>query len=155
MIIRTDRLILRPFETEDFCWFKEVAMNEEVGALLPGIACGNDRAIGDTIALYIKGDFKNDFYFVICGNNGNSLGIIIATRTTSVIVDVSYFLKKEFRHQGYMKEAVREFVKQARKVCELYKFRFVIAGYNNASLNVVKSLGATVNNVCGHYVCYL
>jgi len=155
MIIRTNRLVLRPFVTEDFLWFKDVARNEEVKMLLPGVACGDDRMVEEAITLYSKGDFINDFYYVICDKNNNRLGVVIAIRVTSMMVDVSYFLKQEFRHQGYMHEAVAEFIKSARKVNSRYKFRFIISEHNKTSLNVVKSLGATIENAFGRYICYL
>lgn len=155
MIIRTDRLVLRPFVAEDFLWFKDVAKNEEVKMLLPGVACTDDSMVKESIALYSKGDFLNDFYYVICDKNNNKLGIVIATRVTSMMVDVSYFLKKECRRQGYMCEAIDMLVKCVRKAYPAYRFRFVIASHNKDSLNVVKSLGATIENVLGQYICYL
>lgn len=155
MIIRTDRLELRPFVAEDFIWFKEVAKDEEVEKFLPGVACGDDTMVKEAISLYSKGDFLNDFYYVICDYNNNQLGIVIATRVTSVAVDVSYFLKKEFRHQGYMREALMGFINRVRKAYASYEFRFVIAGHNIDSLNVVSNLGATVTNVMGQYICFI
>lgn len=155
MIIRTDRLVLRPFMAEDFCWFKEVARNEEVKILLPGVACDDDANIKESIVIYSKCDFVNDFYYVICDKNNNALGIVIAVRVENILIDVSYFLKKEFRHQGYMRESLKELINDVRKIQPLYKFRFVIAEYNEASLNVVRSLGATFESVFGHYICHI
>ena len=155
MIIRTDRLILRPFESKDFNWFKEVAMDEEVRVLLPGVACGKDETVKVAICLYAEGDFVNDFYYVICDKNNKQVGIIIATRVSKNTIDVSYFLKKESRHNGYMVEAVQGFINYAKTVNVLYRFRFLISEKNKASLNVVKKLDASIEKAFGHCICYL
>lgn len=155
MIIRTDRLILRPFEIGDFNWFKQVAMDEEVKVLLPGVVCDSDEIVKASICLYIRGDFSNDFYYVICDKNNRQLGVIIATRVSRDIIDVSYFLQKDSRHCGYMTEAVQSFVSYAKTVNALYKFRFLITAKNVASLNVVKRLNARIEEAFGHCFCYL
>ena len=58
------------------------------------------------IEIFANGDFKNDFYCVITDKKKNVMGLIIAVRLTRMTTDVSYFLKEEYRHNGYMQEAL-------------------------------------------------
>jgi len=155
MTILTNRLRLRPFNMDDFCWYKGVVTDEEFKMRLPGIACEQDDVIKETIELFSKADFINDFYYVICDFSNNVFGVIVAVRITGLIIDVSYFLKANFRHNGYMREAVASLVSYARRIEPSYRFRFVIEQNNKESLNVVKSLDASVLQVNEKYVCYL
>ena len=85
------------------------------------------------------------------------MGIIIAVSMSSKVIDVSYFLEKRYRGNGYMTEATKEFVKVVRDNCSSYVvFKFQIAKDNIASLNVVKRLGASADHITreNDYVYY-
>lgn len=155
MIIRTKRLKLRPFKKEDINWYKEFAKNEEVQKRLPNLAADKLEKAEFDIKVFTDGDFVNDFYYVVCDRADNVLGVIIAVRITNMTIDVSYFLEERYRHKGYMQEALEVVVNLARNINPLYRFRLVINEDNISSLNVAKSLGATITLKNGKYICYV
>lgn len=155
MIIQTERLNLRHFCDEDKKWYCKIVQDSEFKKRLPGLEAEDDTEANSHVELFKKGDFINDFYYVIEDKNGNILGIIVAVRITDKTLDVSYFLFKQYRHKGYMSEAMRYFIKQVKAEIENYYFRMVIDRDNISSLNVVSRLGARVENEIGKYICYI
>ena len=107
------------------------------------------------VEIFKKADFINDFYFVIEDKKQNIVGIIVAVRITSTDIDVSYYLAEEYRHNGYMYEAIKYLVYTIRKEKPEYHFQMVIDIDNRASLNVMKKLQATIQVANNKYICYV
>ena len=154
MIIQTERLVLRPFKCTDKIWYYELVQNEELKKWLPSLEAASFDEASKCVDIFMQGNFRDDYYYVIEDNGQNIMGIIIAVRITRNTIDVAYFLKEEYRHMGFMAEAVKGFANFARKEDYLRRFRMVIELDNSASLNVVKRLGATVQIHNGKYICY-
>lgn len=155
MIIQTERLVLRSFSKMDIKWYYDFVQNEEFQKRLPGLIVENyEQAISD-IELFEKGDFINDFYYVITDKAGNVIGVIVGVRISPMTIDVSYFLSKEYRHNGYMHEALKCLVTTARRENPVYQFRMVVDCDNTDSLNVLKKIGARVQENDNKYICYM
>ena len=153
MIIQTERLVLRPFEKNDIKWYYDLVQDEELKKRLPSLVVDNVQQAIIDVELFIKGDCINDFYYVIMDKANNVLGIIIAVRITNITIDVSYFLNREHRHNGYMHEALENLLVVARKENPVYRFRMVIDDDNIESLNVVNKFGAVIKQQDNKYIC--
>lgn len=154
MIIRTKRLVLRPFLNSDKGWYYELVQNEELKKRLRNLATTDFDRAASCVERFAKGDFENNFYYVITDKRKNVMGIIMGIKITFTTIDVAYFLKEEYRHKGYMNEALIAFTDKVIEQDPGNRFRMVIDLDNIASLNVVKKLGATVKVHNGRYVCY-
>jgi len=155
MTIRTERLILRPFFKNDIEWYYEMVEDKEFRKRLPGLAADGVEEAKWNMKIFTKCDFTNDFYYVITDKECNAMGIIVAVRVTKMIIDVSYFLNKEYRHNGYMQEALKKFITEARSCNPMYRFRMIVAPDNIASLKVLRSCNAQIEVRPEKYVCYL
>ena len=156
MTIQTERLLLRAFVETDVSWYYDFLQNQDIKEELPGIYASNFKEAEQDILIFSRADFENDFYYLIMDKeNKNVMGIIIAVRITTGTMDVSYFLKEEYRHNGYMHEALEAVISAACDYNPLYRFRFVIKEKNTASLNVIKKFRHTIEEVNGKYVCYI
>lgn len=155
MIIQTERLILRRFTEADIEWYYHFVQNEELKKRLPSLQVKTVEQARFDLKLFEKGDLVNDYYCVITDKIGNVMGIMIAVSITRETIDVSYFLKKEYRKKGYMHEALENLMSIARKRNPLYRFKFVIDKDNIESFNVVTRFGATVKFKNDKYICYM
>lgn len=154
MIIQTERLILRPFECTDKIWYYELVQNEELKKWLPSLEATSFDEASKCVDIFMQGNFRDDYYYVIEDNEKNVIGILIAVRITRNTIDVAYFLKEEYRHRGFMTETLKVFTNEARKENFMRRFRMVIELENAASLSVVKRLGANIQIHNGKYICY-
>ncbi len=155
MIIQTKRLTLRPFIDEDIKWYYEITQNEEVKKRLVGLEANSYDEAMSHIEVFKNGDFLNDFYYVITDKEENVLGLIIAVRIAGNMVDLSYFLIEKYRHNGYMLEALRSFIRKVKAEIEFYTFRMVIDEDNIASLNVVKALNTLMELEENKWICFV
>ena len=154
MNIRTKRLVLRPFSNSDKKWYYELVQNEDVKKRLKNLATTDLEQASRCVEIFSKADFENKFYYVITDKRKNIIGIIFGIRITLATIDVAYFLKEEYRHKGYMNEALKAFVHNIELKDSGNRFRMVIDLDNIPSLNVAKRLGAIVEVHNGRYVCY-
>lgn len=155
MIIRTRRLVLRPFEKNDVTWYYDVIKNTDMVTRLKSLAVENIDEAKRDIEIFANGDFKNDFYCVITDKKKNVIGLIIAVRLTRMTTDVSYFLKEEYRHNGYMQEALTGVVEVIRDDNPLARIRLEIEKDNIPSLNIAKRMSAIMQDKGDKFMCYI
>ena len=155
MIIRTRRLVLRPFETADVTWYYDVVKNTDMVTRLKSLNAKDEEAAQKHISIFANGDFKNDFYCVITDKKKNVMGFIIAVRLTRMTMDVSYFLKEEYRHNGYMQEALTGVVETIRDDNPLARIRLEIEKDNIPSLNIAKRMSAIMQDKGDKFMCYI
>lgn len=153
MIIRTKRLVLRPFQTSDKDWYFEIVQNEDLKRWLPNLATTSYEEAAECVDILAKGSTRN-YYYVIEDKHKKAMGIIIAMRISSHTIDVAYFLQEEYRRNGFMTEALTEFMEKVKRQDFLTRFRFVIDFDNTSSLNVVKRIDADITIHKGKYLCY-
>ena len=155
MIIRTRRLILRPFETADVTWYYDVVKNTDMVTRLKSLNAKDETEAKEHIAIFANGDFKNDFYCVITDKKKNVMGLIIAVRLTRMTTDVSYFLKEEYRHNGYMQEALTGVIEVIRDDNPLARIQLEIEKDNIPSLNIAKRMSAIMQDKGDKFMCYI
>ena len=155
MIIRTRRLVLRPFKTEDVTWYYDIIKNTDMVSRLKSLNAKDETEAARHIAIFVNGDFKNDFYCVITDKKKNVLGLIIAVRLTRMTMDVSYFLKEEYRHNGYMQEALAAVTEAIRDDNPLARIRLEIEKDNIPSLNIAKRMSAIMQDKGDKFMCYI
>ncbi len=155
MIIRTRRLVLRPFKTEDVTWYYDIIKNTDMVSRLKSLNAKDETEAASHIAIFANGDFKNDFYCVITDKKKNVLGLIIAVRLTRMTMDVSYFLKEEYRHNGYMQEALTAVCEAIRDDNPLARIRLEIEKDNIPSLNIAKRMSAIMQDKGEKFMCYI
>ena len=155
MIIRTRRLVLRPFETADVTWYYDVIKNTDMVTRLKSLNAKDEETAQKHISIFANGDFKNDFYYVITDKKENVMGLIIAVRLTRMTMDVSYFLKEEYRHNGYMQEALAGIVETIRDDNPLVRIRLEIEKDNIPSLNIAKRMSAIMQDKGDKFMCYI
>lgn len=109
----TERLILRPFSLEDAEEYYLLTRDEDLEKYVPYSYMENFGDVEDTIyECYSKCDFLNDFYFIVEDKISHKiLGFIFITRSHDTTYDVSAFIGKNFRRQGYMSEALNFLLK--------------------------------------------
>ena len=137
--IETQNLILRTFTINDVKDYFEITRDIDIQQYTPG-------AYIDTLAetkfffhmCYLHSDLKHDFYIAIEEKNSQKLiGAIIVTQAYSDVFDASYFISKDFRRKGYMKEALQTFLNKFPVSGNIY---FEIKKSNLASLNLIKKI---------------
>ena len=155
MIIQTNRLILRPFVKTDIEWYHDVAQHPDIKKWLCSLATSDKSINQEHVNVFSAGNDKDDFYYIITNKENEQLGFIIAIRISRYTVDVSYFLKEESRHQGYMHEALEALVPKMREKNYLYRFRMQIAIDNFSSLNVAKKFNPQILKKGNNFMCYI
>lgn len=155
MIIQTARLILRPFVKNDINWYYDLIQDKELTRRLPGLIATDMKQVEKDIELFEKSDFVNDFYYVINNKENNIMGIIVAVRITPTVFDISYFLKKQYRHNGYMGEALANLAATLRRMNLEYRFRMLIDNDNVDSLKVVRRFDASVQIIGNKCICFM
>lgn len=155
MIIRTKRLILRPFVKTDIEWYYDMVQHPDVYKWLSALASPDKEIIQQHVDIFSTGNDKDDFYYVITNKDKEVLGFIIAIRITRHTIDVSCFLKEESRHQGYMHEALKALLPKIRETNYLYRFRMQVDKDNIASLNVAKKFNPQIIENEKNHMCYV
>ena len=91
MIIHAGNYILRSFSCaeRDVKSFYEISHNPEVQMYVPYAYSQNYADARETVKVYSEGDCKNDFYLCIQDQNETAVGVIIAIRMYTTILDVS------------------------------------------------------------------
>lgn len=143
ILVETERLILRSFETSDVDEYFEMVSDEAIRKYVPYATAFCLDTARELVNDYCLGDFKNDYYIIFEDKISHKIvGAIIAVRISSMTLDVSYLVHSNFRKQGFMKEALGGFINYLLKSPYLYSFlELTIENENVASQNVVKALG--------------
>lgn len=156
MIIFTKRLKLRPFKSEDIVWYFDMLQCDDLKNELIGIYTDNIKIAKEYLETFQKADFKNDFYYVIENRKTKQvMGIFIAVRISGRYLDVSYFLKEEYRHKGYMYETIKALKENAKTINPIYCYRLVIKKENTASLKVAMKFNPQIEEKEKINICYI
>ena len=157
MIIETKRLILRPFKMEDVEEFFLISSDKEVQKYL--FSYSIKKSIDDFKKLvyeYSLCDFTTNFYFAICDKSTNKImGALIINRTTFTVLDVSYFIGKDFRNNGYMKEALIGFKDFLSNSSFQYSaLELTTSNSNKISQKVIESCGGKKFRNCRDFIIW-
>lgn len=156
MIIQTERIVLRPFEIRDITWYPRLAKHQDTRKYLKGVYTEDVAKMKEDVEIFSKGDFENDFYFVVENIETKSImGIVVIVRLTKKMLDVSYFLFEEYRKQGYMYESMNAAMRAIKAEKPSYYFRMVINENNISSLKLAKRLNAMIDKYTDDYICII
>ena len=135
--VETNRLILRPFSIQDAEEYFRMTRDKEIQTFVP-YACPASYAecLDDISNIYSKGDFAYDYYVLIEEKSSHTIiGAIICVLVHDF--DTSFFIRKEYRHHGYMQEALKAFIANMKKGGAL---QFDVSNENKFSLQTLASI---------------
>lgn len=143
MVLEGKRIILRPFKKEDAKDYLKIANDS---AIKEYVSAASPYTLEESLELlkyYCKVDFLNDFYFVIEDIQTHQLiGALLCYRSTSFMLDISYFIEKDSRGNGLILEALEVFIEYLSKNTCYKTLFFMIKKDNLASKKIMKKLGS-------------
>lgn len=146
MLIHTKNLTLRRFYVDDAEELFSITSCEEIAKYVPGAYTRNiDEAYALT-EVYSKGDEERDFYVAILKNRKLIGAIVACELLVPNVLDVSYFVAKEYQNRGIITEAMKLFIKalRSRKDIKITALEFVIKQSNRSSIAVAKKIGGKI-----------
>lgn len=141
MLIETSRLILRPFTLTDAEEYFVLTRDDQIAKYLEGAFFSTLEKIKDVIKeSYSVCDFDKDFYLLIEEKfTHNIIGAIIVTYDSiHNSYDVSYLIGKNYRRNGYLKEAFYSFIEKMPS--NGIPLSFVVRKDNIASLEFIRNI---------------
>lgn len=152
MILKTDRLILRPWEETDADSLYEYAKNPNVG---PIAGWPSHKNVEESLAV-IRNVFNGAECYAICEKDNNiAVGAIelkLKGHTDMTDQDneceLGYWLGEPFWGKGYMSEAVKELIRHGFEDLEMST---IWCGYydgNNRSKRVQEKVGFVYHHTC-------
>ena len=146
MVLEGKRIILRPFQKEDASEYLKIANDIAIKQYLQFASPDTLEESIELIENYCNVDFVNDFYFVIEDIQTHQLiGALLCFRTSSFVLDTSYFLSKDYRGNGIILEALEVFIKYLSKNTVYKTLFFMINPNNSASKRIMEKLGSKSN----------
>lgn len=139
MVINTNRLVLRPFQIEDASSFYEITQDKSIKEFVP---CASPESVEeakhDIMTYYSKGDFVHDFYLIIeLKSSKEIIGALIVTQNIDSEFDMCLVISRDYRHKGYMSEAIKAFMETMPSNSHLI---FLVKEENQASLALMSYL---------------
>lgn len=146
ILVETERLVLRSFETTDADEYFKIISDDAIKKYVPYASVFSLNSARELVNDYCLGDFKNDFYVVFKDKQTNVIvGAIIAVKISSCALDVCYLVGPNLRNKGYMKEALMGFINYLINSTLIYSYlQLTIEDENIASREVVTSCGGKI-----------
>ncbi len=137
-------IYLREFRISDVDEFFNIAHDHQVKAFVPYAYTRFKQNAKKLIDNYVTYDFVNDFYFAIIHAESHKLvGAILSYRlAASKIIEVEYFIGKDYRVHGYMNKALKIFISYMANSTDYEALKFVVNPCNNLSIQILFSIGA-------------
>lgn len=147
MVLKGDRVILRKFRKEDAEEYLKIANETAIKQYLQFASPDNFEECMELIENYSDLDFINDFYFVIEDRTTHQLiGALLCFRTSTFMLDTSYFIAKDYRGNGFILEALKVFIDYLSKNTVYETLFFMINNRNLASKKIMQKLGSKIIN---------
>ena len=125
-------------ETDAHRFHKLAHSSPDIKQYIPGIVRYDEEETKMFVSLWAK----NEYAFMISANKVPVGAIFAEINDVYNGLNIYYFLGKRFRGKKYMKKAIREFIVFCRNNTPFDYLLFDIEATNEASRNLVKSLGA-------------
>ena len=140
--IKTDRLVLRQPQESDKDLLFSLLNDPKVQEFLTHIYCENASDIDEFITLSHLSDFESDFCFILENKESKEIiGLIEAYVTSDKILCISYVIKESARGNGFICEALKEFIIYIfLKKLNILFVEFSIRNDNNSSMNIMRKL---------------
>lgn len=148
IIIETERLVLRRFETYDVeNVFENWASDEEVQSLYSEPVYQNIEEVKELINKYID-NYKSSSYYrwaIILKDNNQCIGQIayFMVNEKNHFAELEYCIGREFQGFGFATEATKEVIRFGFKKMNLHKVQICHKEMNEKSKNVIKKCGLT------------
>lgn len=147
MVLEGKRIILRPFKKEDAKEYLEIANDSAIKKYLHFASPDTLEESIELLENYCSLDFINDFYFLIEEKSTHQLiGALLCFRTSTFMLDTSYFITKGYRGNGFILEALEVFIDYLSKNTLYDTLFFMINNRNLASKKIMEKLGAKITN---------
>lgn len=138
MLIKTERLRIRPFEISDAEWYFKVTKDRDIQKYLP---CAHPISVKDSVKVikcYARDDFVYSFHFILEDTESHErLGALTMNKTWNENLDICMLVAKEHRGKGYIIEAIKGVVQHLPHGSVL---EFTIDRRNESSLMAVQKL---------------
>ena len=140
-------IVLRPIKFRDTqAYFDLTHSDLDIKKYVPKKVKNTLAQTGEFLGECEKADFQTEYAYIIELHSSDGIfpiGALFASATPIYnSLTVTYFIGKHYRHQGYMKEALRKFaafIKHDTRYCSLF---FDIPASNQTCKNLVQSVGA-------------
>lgn len=155
--IETQRLLARPFTTDDAEAFFQMTRDPDMQEYLPG-TCSDDT-IEETRhrieTTYSRCDFKHDFYLLIEEKDSHTVvGFIEITKNQfDEYFDCCYSIDKPYRRRGYLKEMLPAFLEKVY-LPDMKIYVFIEPG-NIPSLTFIKQINGMLEVADNDYDVFL
>ena len=128
---------IRKWQTSDIDTYFKLCHETEVRKYFNTIYCKN---IKEVKALF-KSRKKKEFFNFLIEDGENTVGVIVGN-PKRYSLEISYFIGKEFRRNGYCVKAITA-LQEELKNSKYKAMHFKVSKYNFGSLAVMKKIGAT------------
>ena len=140
--IKTNRLVLRQPQESDKDLLFSLLNDPKVQEFLAHIYCETISDVDEFIFLTQLSDFESDFCFILENKESKEIvGLIEAYVTSDKILCISYAIKESARGNGFICEALKEFILYIfLKKLNILFVEFSIRNDNNSSMNIMRKL---------------
>ena len=146
ILLQTPRLCLRPFTEEDVDAYYAIASDLEVERYLKFAFPRSKEQCREMVEDYVSYDFLNNFGFLICKKDtGDLVGALIAFRLYNSVIEVIYFIGKDYRGNHYAAEALQEFIQYLAESTKYSHLFFYVERSNEASRKVLSQLSCSMH----------
>lgn len=153
--IKVTNVTLEKISKKDSEEYLKIANDEGVRKFFKLAYCRNISESQDVIETLTE---SNDYIaFKILNKSNEFVGLIIGEKKPKKIIEISYFIGKEYRKKEYCSSAIIEFAKYMDENTDFQKFEFCISLINDSSKRVMSHLGIRRAYIRGyeHYRCYI
>ena len=154
--IKTNRLILRKPKKSDYKDLFAVLNDNILQTYIPTLYCGTIDEVKEWLFFNINYFvWPMNFTLVIQESEFQEIvGLIYAYSFDSKELSLCYVIKNNKRHNGYIVEALKHFIKFVYKNSTLKEISFSIRNDNVSSISVMKKLCINQTAVNGNYLKY-
>ncbi len=157
MILKTERLVLRPLYLSDLKTTHKYTSdieNTQYMIRLPNLTEYETESFLRNAEKEWQSNSPNFYEFAITLNNIHIGGVSLYLNESKTHGEIGWILDKQYWNNGYATEAARAIIKFAKNQLHLHKITAQCDYRNNASENIMKKLGMTLydNNGIRIYV---
>lgn len=150
IVLKTGRVLLRPFKESDFDSLKSMMTNEKVMAFTGYRSAQSEQMIKKELSRWIKETSNEIFYW--CAESiqqKNFIGWFMLKKTIASFYEIGFMLAENSWNQGFATEISKEILKFAKNVLKEEKVIASTRVENKASIKVIEKLGMKVS---GDYI---
>lgn len=134
---------LRRFKLKDANIYHKIAhSSEDIARYVPNLVRSELFLTRKLVDEFANVDFFTKFAFLVCDKNWEPIGAIYAFQEPAYnALNVSYFLAKDYRRLGLMKDALNLFISYCKNCTPYESLFFDVLPENTESQMLVNALG--------------